>query len=367
MRIQFIGDLMLGRGVQTSIDMFGPHKVFADVLPLIDKPSYLIANLESPMCSSDTEHLKKDPHLTFHIDPQNVEILKLLNVTGVTLANNHITDCGKLGLTETIQILDSAGIKHTGAGLNLKQASAPICLSDECDTVQIISCNLYSPFVKSAGKHSFGCLMLGKDSVINAIEPVLDNNKPTILCLHWGIDYHKYPVPAQLTYIKKLLDCHPNVLAVIGHHPHLVQPILTHKNTPIVCSLGNFIFDEPFHDSRIGAIVEVHVQNAQIQNIEMSYVHLDRNNNLMPLSHPNAQVLEAQLEGIKKGIEGSTRKYVDLDKKWYKILLADIIYKHSCSSFKQMLLIYSPRKILFYSVYLVYLFIVRSIPRKQHV
>ena len=43
----------------------------------------------------------------------------------VTLANNHVLNCGPLGLVETIENLDRVGIRHAGAGKNLAEALRP--------------------------------------------------------------------------------------------------------------------------------------------------------------------------------------------------------------------------------------------------
>ncbi|MHB1207637.1 MAG: CapA family protein, partial [Rhodospirillaceae bacterium] len=43
----------------------------------------------------------------------------------VTLANNHMMDFGPSGLETTLKTLDTAGIKHAGAGATLAQALQP--------------------------------------------------------------------------------------------------------------------------------------------------------------------------------------------------------------------------------------------------
>jgi poly-gamma-glutamate synthesis protein (capsule biosynthesis protein) len=35
---------------------------------------------------------------------------------------------------------------------------------------------------------------------------------------------------------------------VIGSHPHVVQDVAVYKGTPIIYSLGNFVFDQHFSD-----------------------------------------------------------------------------------------------------------------------
>lgn len=44
------------------------------------------------------------------------------------LSNNHILDWGRSGLIETLETLESAGIKTAGAGRNATEAAAPAVL-----------------------------------------------------------------------------------------------------------------------------------------------------------------------------------------------------------------------------------------------
>ena len=55
-------------------------------------------------------------------------VLPLLNISAVSLANNHILDCNKAGFEKTINKLDAIGIKYTGAGYEHRNLE-PVTLS----------------------------------------------------------------------------------------------------------------------------------------------------------------------------------------------------------------------------------------------
>jgi poly-gamma-glutamate synthesis protein (capsule biosynthesis protein) len=63
----------------------------------------------------------------------------------------------------------------------------------------------------------------------------------TLFSLHWGNEYLFYPSPSQVALAHELIDMGVNV--IIGHHPHVVQPIEKYKGGIIMYSLGNFLFD----------------------------------------------------------------------------------------------------------------------------
>ena len=83
-----------------------------------------ILNLEGTLFKSSNKIKKRGPNL--YQSSKVIEVLKKLNVLGVTLANNHIYDYGEEGLIKTIKLLDKNNVKHCGAGRNIKEALKPI-------------------------------------------------------------------------------------------------------------------------------------------------------------------------------------------------------------------------------------------------
>lgn len=61
--------------------------------------------------------------------------------------------------------------------------------------------------------------------------------------LHWGIEYATEPNDRQREVAKALLVAGAN--AVVGHGPHVVQPLEWIDGKPVFYSIGNFLFDQP--------------------------------------------------------------------------------------------------------------------------
>ena len=68
--------------------------------------------------------------------------------------------------------------------------------------------------------------------------------------IHWGFEYDTKPSSRQREIAHKLVDSGADV--VIGHHPHVVQPIEIYKGKAIFYSLGNFIFDQNTKETKRG-------------------------------------------------------------------------------------------------------------------
>lgn len=76
-----------------------------------------------------------------------------------------------------------------------------------------------------------------------------------VVLLHWGNEFCTAPSSRQRTMAHALIDCGANVL--IGHHPHVLQPIEMYRGGLIAYSLGNFVMDYWKGDTQISAILEV--------------------------------------------------------------------------------------------------------------
>ena len=99
----------------------------------------LIGNLECP-CVVEAKPIEGPlPELVFHAPASRLAELAAAGFSAVTIANNHILNCGPLGLMETIQGLDRAGIYHAGAGMNLAEALRPAFIPVRGITVGLVA------------------------------------------------------------------------------------------------------------------------------------------------------------------------------------------------------------------------------------
>ena len=57
---------------------------------------------------------------------------------------------------------------------------------------------------------------------------------------HWGLPYQRQPTEQDRMKARQFIELGAD--AVIGHHPHILQPIEINKNRPILYSVGNFAF-----------------------------------------------------------------------------------------------------------------------------
>lgn len=334
---------MLGRGILDSLKLKGKEFVFERIrnnLPIADGT---IGNLEAPLTKEGKIVKGKPVNLTFKIDPEYVSVLEYLRISSVTLANNHITDYGVKGIETTINTLIGHNITYTGISYNLKEALKPITFFDKesQQKIGVFAFNAFTPFSVTANIRRPGSARFDRNSLNFALREFKGKVDGIIIVLHWGIDYESFPIPRLLEIVKQIIDNYPEVIAIIGHHPHLLQPIIEYKGRPIFCSIGNFAFDEPFPLSRIGCILTLEILNKCVANYSITYTQLEHTQRLSLLPYSEVIKEETRLQTIKRLMEEQNKEFLKVDKKWIKYLLYQAIRYCSINDLKYMFELYS--------------------------
>ena len=119
---------MLGRLVNDRLKHMQPEQVWGDVLPHLAQSDLRIINLECALTLHRKPWMRTEKMFHFRADPEAVSVLKAAHIDACSLANNHILDFEARGLFDTLRVLDTAGIRHAGAGADNKKASAAAML-----------------------------------------------------------------------------------------------------------------------------------------------------------------------------------------------------------------------------------------------
>jgi len=248
-----VGDIMLSRFVDTTIERSGdPTFPFLYTKEILQDGDITFANLENPVAPG-----KKMPNsgLVFRMDPEMAPILRDAGFDVVSLANNHMTDTG-IGVVKTTRdILWDAGIAHTGAGTNETEARSPAFFTINGTRIAFLaygdprfSNQTHFATATSPGIAKASSALMAED--ITAAKMTAD---VVIVSLHAGGEYRITPDFTQRTFAEAAIDGGADL--VLGHHPHVLQPIEIYKGKPIVYSLGNFIFDQSLPETKQGVIM----------------------------------------------------------------------------------------------------------------
>lgn len=247
-KLAFLGDLMLGRGISRRLRDRPPDWFWGDALPLLRRSDAVIANLESPITASRGRWWRTWKMFHFKADPAAVRILTEGNIRFVCLANNHALDYGARGLLDTLAALDGAGIVHAGAGRARAEAMAWRIIDVGGLRIGLIAATDSMPEFAATqdkvGTHhvAFRPGSPGLDWVENAVFELRHAGASLIvLSLHWGPNMRKVPSTAFRLFAQESVD--RGVDVVHGHSAHVVQAIERHGSGVILYDTGNFIDD----------------------------------------------------------------------------------------------------------------------------
>ena len=209
-----------------------------DIAKYINSNNYqVILNLEGALVKNDNAIKKRGPNLSH--SKITLELLKKMNVIGVTISNNHMYDYGKQGLEETIKMLKDNKIKYCGAGMNIKEATEPMQFIIDKKKIKIYNFGWNIEETYYAKKNEPGCSPRKENVIMKSIKK--EDNEFLISIMHWGFEYNLYPQPYDIELAHKLID-NKSVDLIIGHHPHNIQSREVYKGKEIYYSLGNFYF-----------------------------------------------------------------------------------------------------------------------------
>ena len=254
------GDMMLDRYIRKFIDNNGATALFANIPPILKDKDMIVANLEGSITNFNPKPLNPN-NVSFTFDPKIVPELKKLGFTHFSLANNHSLDFGSEGVRQTKEFLDKENLKYFGDYKN--KTSLSYIESIENFKVGLIGYHeLFNP---------------DTTSVVNEIKNIRDKTDFIIVYPHWGAEYKTNFSKSQQDKAYKFIDAGAD--AVLGAHPHVIQPIEIYKDKVIFYSLGNFIFDQTFSkNTQQGLAVNIKLEN---KNINYEIITLE-SRNLIP-------------------------------------------------------------------------------------
>ncbi|MBO4453315.1 MAG: CapA family protein [Clostridia bacterium] len=214
--------------------------VSSEILDIMRSADITMANNEFVMSERGTPIPGK--RYTLRGKPEYVSILLDMGIDIVGMANNHAFDYGEDALTDTIATLESAGIRHVGAGEDLSGATAPYYYVIGGRLVSFVASSTVDVrYTRAATVSQSGVFRddgLSLSPVITAREKEIADI--VIVFMHWGTESTTVLSDTQKILGKALVDAGADL--VIGMHSHCMQGVEYYKGKMIAYSLGNFTF-----------------------------------------------------------------------------------------------------------------------------
>ena len=273
-----VGDIMLDRGVEYMIEKQGSGDYnaeggisgktsykfpFSKINDYLKRADVLFGNLEGPISDKG---VKVGSIYSFRNNPKAIEGLVFSGFDILSVANNHIFDYGRKAMEDTFLRLKEAKIDYVGAGFNEKEAHSSLIKEIKGIKIAFLGyTNLGSEYWSAKGEKS-GIAWLNEDNLKKDINSAKNQADLVVVSMHFGDEYMDLPNSEQKFFAHLAVDSGADL--VLGHHPHVIQPIEQYKTGFIAYSLGNFIFDQGFSEKTMkGLILKVLIEDDKIKEL----------------------------------------------------------------------------------------------------
>lgn len=280
MKVAFLGDIALIGSYSILRNQNVIKDSFWGVKTLLSSCDYVVGNLETPFSYREKKNGAKSAYL--YTEPENIEVLKILGVNAVTIANNHMFDYGREGYELTKQLLDEAGIAWFGAEgreVKIEIDGSRLAFSGWC-------CYSTNPqgCVKNGG---YGLNEFDVSEAVKVLKRNADDGWLNIAAVHAGIEHVNFPSVDTIKVSEILAKTGPMIY--YGHHPHVAQPVKREGESLIAYSLGNFCFDDIYaaqkdksplvklsEDNRSSFVMIVDIDNNAIKGYQIVPIYIDK-------------------------------------------------------------------------------------------
>ena len=252
--IAAVGDVLLHDGVQkcaalhaTEINCDGYDELYKNVSQYLAAADLTFANVETPIT---LEAPNGTGAFQFNAPPASIKALQRAGIDVVSFANNHVYDQGRRGFRESMDILDLLGLPFAGAGRTRDEAYLPRIFDVNGMKIAFLAfTELLNDITKDdAPDRDPHVAIFDIKRAEKAVRAAAKQSDAVIVSAHWGTEYVQKPGKYQVDKAHRMIAA--GAIAVIGHHPHVLQPIELYKPRKwdregvIAYSLGNFISNQ---------------------------------------------------------------------------------------------------------------------------
>lgn len=234
----------------------------------------------------------------------------------VNLANNHMLDKTSKGLLETIEFWDGvSGVVRTGAYKDKADLENVEYIERDGIKIGLVGVTQYTNGLSLPDDSPLEFLYTSETEAIEQkIKAAADACDVVLVNAHWGSEYTTTPSQDQKNLAKQMAAWGADI--IIGHHPHVLQPIEWLENadgsqTLVAYSLGNFISQQNTAARVIGGMLHydvtvdpqskaVTVSNVRFETIVTHYVSGSHDVQIYPLSQYTDTLAKRQASRIKQ-------------------------------------------------------------------
>lgn len=249
-----VGDILVHDALQVEAHQ-SPEKFFIlwkDLAPYVSSADIAYGNLEAPVAPGVLANgqVVNDPgfiydrrvyhgtDMRFNFHPNVLDDLTKLGIDVVSTANNHSLDRRSIGVDKTIEELQKRDFAFTGTRKRNGEGEWGVMTEVKGKRIFWLACTEHLNGHKDPYNQVLLCYQ-NEAEIQKIVESIGSRVDGIILTPHWGDEYSQVPNAKQKRWAQKMSGL--GVTAIIGNHPHVLQPVEWVGKTLVAYSLGNFV------------------------------------------------------------------------------------------------------------------------------
>lgn len=267
----FAGDTGPGDAAEPTLRERGYDFAYRGTVELTRDADLAVVNLEMPLTlRGQPPTLYKD--YVYRARPEAAAALAWAGIDVVALANNHVVDYGDVGLADTLDDAQAAGLATLGAGRDEDEArrglvahigDVRVGLLDFCQRQP-----LWELWVDQFARGSRpGAAALTERSLADDIARLRPQVDVLVVMLHIGYNYRP-PSGAAVAWSRRAVELGADL--VVDSHPHIAHPLAAWRGRPIALSVGNFAFGTYGPDDlEEGLLLFAEIEGKRLDRVEL--------------------------------------------------------------------------------------------------
>lgn len=267
--VVFLGDTAPADAALATLRARGYDYAFDATRAIVGAADLAVANLEAPIAPAGTPFGPWKKY-RYRIEPEALPALRAAGIDLFGLANNHAMDCGAAGLRATLAALGgdafgagaSAGDARRGVVARLGAAHVGLLAYREANFADAV----WSRAFARTGRP--GVARLSARAAREDIARLRRAGAALVVAfVHWGENYEGVTM-SQRRLARALADAGFDL--VVGHHPHVAQPLARVGRTLVAYSIGNYAFGTRGRAPlRTGLILRAALAGAHLARVEL--------------------------------------------------------------------------------------------------
>jgi hypothetical protein len=230
-----------------------PAMAFGPIAPLLKSADLTVLNLETAVTSGGHPQPK---YYHFRTGPAAFTALRDAGIDIANMANNHVLDYGRTGLTDTLTAARLAHFPVLGIGASASAAWSPYVVTVKGVKIAFLGISQVAELASSwvATSHRSGeAHAINLRRTLAAVRGAAKIADVVIVIMHWGTEGQECPDANQLALAPKLARAGASI--IVGSHAHVLQGSGWLGDTFVAYGMGNFLWWEASYSTSTGVLL----------------------------------------------------------------------------------------------------------------